>query len=60
MPPDWEASRSFTAKATMLEAWADTMPAPAPAMARPTHMSPLTSEPCSEKAMGMKAAAITM
>ena len=60
MPPDCGASRSLTARATMLLAWAETMPAPAPATARPTHMSPLTSEPCSEKAMGMKAQAITM
>ena len=60
MPPDCEASRSLTARATMLLAWAETMPAPAPATARPSHMRPLTSEPCSEKAMGMKAQAITM
>ena len=59
MPPDCDASRSFTARATMLLAWAETIPAPS--TCRPGHPGePLTSEPCSEKAMGMNALAITM
>ena len=60
MPPDWEASRSFTARATMLFVCELTIPAPAPATARPSHMSGDTSDPCSERPMGMKAAAMTM
>ena len=59
MPPDCEASRSFTASATMLFVCELTMPAPAPATARPTHMSGVTTLPCSDRPMGMKASAMT-
>ena len=61
MPPDWAASRSFTARATTLLAWAETMPAPEPARMQPTTMPGREAESrVTEKAMVARAAARTM